>query len=168
LFTLYVRDSYGCWDAGAHFFVSAEDNDTVSAALLIVRRYELRWTPRYTLPDQSSVEANSVATIFPGIAGGEQECDVILCTVHVVRLWMKKIYHPQTRNLMVFAMHKRTKVGCETLVQEAIDACPLATIRQYISRNYQKNTKQWALWARQHTPLLLQVTSANALESYHF
>ena len=95
------------------------------------------------------------------------ECDVILCTVHVVRLWMKKIYHPQTRNLMVFAMHKRTKVGCETLVQEAIDACPLATIRQYISRNYQRNTKQWALWARQHAPLLLQVTSTNALESYH-
>ncbi|RHZ76932.1 hypothetical protein Glove_187g66 [Diversispora epigaea] len=32
---------------------------------------------------------------------------------------------------------------------------------------YLKNTHQWALWARQYSPLLLQVTSTNALESYH-
>ncbi|GES76067.1 hypothetical protein GLOIN_2v1776807 [Rhizophagus clarus] len=30
-----------------------------------------------------------------------------------------------------------------------------------------KNTHQWALWARQHSPLLLQVTTTNPLESYH-
>ena len=30
-----------------------------------------------------------------------------------------------------------------------------------------RNTQQWALWARQHSPLLLQVTSTNPLESYH-
>ncbi|KAG9062263.1 hypothetical protein KI688_006595 [Linnemannia hyalina] len=33
-------------------------------------------------------------------------------------------------------------------------------------RRYSKNTKQWALWARQHSPLLLQVTTTNPLESY--
>ncbi|CAG8728866.1 13621_t:CDS:2, partial [Rhizophagus irregularis] len=37
----------------------------------------------------------------------------------------------------------------------------------YIRRNYMRNTQQWALWARQHSPLLLQVTSTNPLESYH-
>ena len=36
LFTLYVRDSYGCWDVSAHFFVSNEDTDTVLKALKIV------------------------------------------------------------------------------------------------------------------------------------
>ncbi|CAB4488030.1 unnamed protein product [Rhizophagus irregularis] len=33
LFTLYVHDTYGCWNIGAHFFVSSEDSDTVAEAL---------------------------------------------------------------------------------------------------------------------------------------
>jgi len=37
LFTLYVRDTYGCWNVGAHFFVSSEDADTVAEALTIIR-----------------------------------------------------------------------------------------------------------------------------------
>src|SRR2546421_6264450 len=65
------------------------------------------------------------------------------------------------------AMHKRTKIGCEKLIQDAINDCTIPTIRNYIQRNYAKNTQQWALWARQHSPLLLQVTSTNPLESYH-
>jgi hypothetical protein len=68
---------------------------------------------------------------------------------------------------MIAAMHKRTKIGCEKLIQEAINNCPVPTIQNYIRRNYMRNTQQWALWARQHSPLLLQVTSTNPLESYH-
>ncbi|CAB4477296.1 unnamed protein product [Rhizophagus irregularis] len=64
-------------------------------------------------------------------------------------------------------MHKRTKIGCEKLIQEAINNCPVPTIQNYIRRNYMRNTQQWALWARQHSPLLLQITSTNPLESYH-
>ena len=64
-------------------------------------------------------------------------------------------------------MYKRTRIGCENLVQQAINECPIPTIKQYISRNYTRNIHQWALCARQHSPLLLQVTSTNALESYH-
>src|SRR5438045_2469488 len=36
LFTLYVRDSYGCWDVGVHLFVSREDGDMVAEAIKIV------------------------------------------------------------------------------------------------------------------------------------
>ena len=39
LFTLYVRDIYGCWNIGAHFFVNNEDCDTVSEALKIICNY---------------------------------------------------------------------------------------------------------------------------------
>ncbi|CAG8677234.1 24105_t:CDS:2, partial [Gigaspora rosea] len=38
---------------------------------------------------------------------------------------------------------------------------------KYISRNYQKNSRQWSLWARQHLPLFFQITSTNPLESYY-
>ena len=37
LFTLYVRDTYGSWDVGTHFFVSNEDGNTVSEVLKIIR-----------------------------------------------------------------------------------------------------------------------------------
>ncbi|CAB4388177.1 unnamed protein product [Rhizophagus irregularis] len=113
------------------------------------------------------IEAKSIKKAFPGINGGEQECEVILCVVHIMRLWMSKIYDKKTRDVMVAAMHKRTKIGCEKLIQEAIDNCAVSSIQNYIKRNYMKNTERWALWARQHSPLLLQVTSTNPLESYH-
>ncbi|RHZ77856.1 hypothetical protein Glove_170g30 [Diversispora epigaea] len=45
-----------------------------------------------------------------------------------------------------------------TLIQEAINECPVPTIKQYIKRYYVKNNHQWALWA---------LTSTNSLESYH-
>ncbi|RHZ57876.1 hypothetical protein Glove_382g50 [Diversispora epigaea] len=167
LFTLYIRDGYGCWDVGAHFFVSKEDSDTVAEALIITRRFCSSWKSRYFLADQSSIEAKSIVTAFPGLQKGEQKCTVIFCTVHVMRTWMSKIYDSKTRSEMIQAMHKRTKIGCEMLVQESINDCALLPIKRYISRYYLKNIHQWALWARQHSPLLLQVTLTNALESYH-
>ena len=97
------------------------------------------------LLDQSSVEANSIAATFSGLRAGEQECDVIFCTVHVWRTWISKIYEPKTRDKMNEAMHKKMKIGCELLVQQAINECPVSTIQRYISRNFAKNTHQWAL-----------------------
>ena len=71
LFTLYIRDTFGCWDAGAHFLVSNEDCDTISKALKIVRNSCCRWSPRYILSDQSSIEGKSIRIAFPGIDAGE-------------------------------------------------------------------------------------------------
>jgi hypothetical protein len=85
LFTLYVRDTYGCWNVDAHFFVSSEDADTVAEALTIIRNKYCRWSPRYILSDHSNIEAKSIKKTFPGIAAGEQECQVLLCVVHVMR-----------------------------------------------------------------------------------
>jgi hypothetical protein len=39
LFTLYIRNTYGCWNIGAHFFVSNKDNDTIAKALKKIRSY---------------------------------------------------------------------------------------------------------------------------------
>jgi hypothetical protein len=80
---------------------------------------------------------------------------------------MQRIHEKKTRDTMIAAMHKRTKVGCESLVQDAVNCCPVPSIQNYIKRNYVKNTEKWGLWARQHSPLLLQVTSTNPLESFH-
>src|SRR5256885_17238325 len=80
---------------------------------------------------------------------------------------MTKIYKKKICDIMITAMHKRTKISCENLVQDAINRCTVSSIQNYIRRNYMRNTQQWALWACQHFPFLLQVTSTNPLESYH-
>jgi hypothetical protein len=68
---------------------------------------------------------------------------------------------------MIQAMHKKTKIGCEELIERAIRTCPLQSSANYIKRNYSKNTEKWALHSRQHSALLLQVTTTNPLESFH-
>ncbi|RHZ82220.1 hypothetical protein Glove_110g102 [Diversispora epigaea] len=148
LFTLYIRNRYSCWDVGAHFFVSNEDSDTIAEALKIIRQFAPHWKPRYFLQDQSNVEANSIKLAFPGLKNGKQECDSIFCTVHLVRTWMSKIYDVKTRQKMIQAMYKWTRIGCEAFIQEAINECPVPTIKQYIKRYYVKNNHQWALWVR--------------------
>ena len=83
---------------------------------------------------------------------------------------MQRVHEKQTRDTMIAAMHKRTKIGCKSLVQDAINHCFVPSIQNYIKRNYAKNTEKWGLWARQHSLLLLQVTtvtSTNSLESFH-
>ncbi len=145
LFTLYIRNYYGCWDVGAHFFVSNENSITIVEGLKIIRRFARYWSPRYFLSDQSNIESNSIKMAFPGLNNGEQECDVIFCTVHIMRTWMNKIYDKKTRQKMIHAMHKRTKIGCEDLLQQAINECSNSAIKKYITRNYTKNVHQWAL-----------------------
>ena len=55
---------------------------------------------------------------------------------------LTKIYDKKMRDIMIAAMHKRTKIGCEKLIQNAIDTCPIPAIKNYIKRNYMKNTLQ--------------------------
>ncbi|RHZ89716.1 hypothetical protein Glove_12g29 [Diversispora epigaea] len=107
LFSLYVRDTYGCWDVSAHFYVSNEDCDTISKALKIIRNY-CHWSPRYILFDQNSIEAKGIKKAFPGISAGEQECEVILCVVHVMRTWMTKIYEKKT-----CTVHNVVEIDCK-------------------------------------------------------
>jgi len=167
LFTLYIRDSYACWDVGGHFFLAGEDSKAVSKGLQAIRQLVPGWQPRYMLIDQSGIESNGIMDVFPGLTNGEQECSVIWCTVHVMRTWMRKITHAETKSKMLLAMHKQTRAGCSEAVRQAIAHCDVDYVRGYITRNWLKNTEKWGMYARAHSPLLLQVSSTNALESYH-
>ena len=167
LFTLYIQDNIGCWCVGGHFFVDGEDSIIITKALKIIRRFAPNWSPQYFLPDQSAIEANAINMVFRGLEAGEMECTIILCTVHVMRTWMSKIYGEAARNKMILAMHRRTRVSCEENVKQAIELAPTSAVKKYITKNYANNTEKWGLWARQHSPLLLQVTTTNAIESYH-
>ncbi|GET03357.1 hypothetical protein GLOIN_2v1775727 [Rhizophagus clarus] len=160
LFTLYVCDTYGCWNVDAHFFISSEDADTVAEALTIIHNKCCRWSPRYILSDQSNIEAKSVTKSFSGMAAGEQECQVLLCVVHIMRTWMQKIHKKKPRDIMIAAMHKRTKIGCESLIQDAINHCSVPSVQNYIKRNYAKNTEKWEFF---HSELKKVISSLYGL-----
>ncbi len=46
---------------------------------------------------------------------------------------------------MVAAMYKRTKIGCEKFMQDAINNYIILAIQNYIKKNYINNIQQWAL-----------------------
>ncbi|KAJ3023344.1 hypothetical protein HDV00_001257, partial [Rhizophlyctis rosea] len=73
-------------------------------------------------------------------------------------------------------MHRYTRQGCELAITKAIQLVRLSNLPndkktteiQYLERRVASPyARQWALYARQHSPLLLQITSTNPLESYH-
>ncbi|CAG8744918.1 16051_t:CDS:2, partial [Cetraspora pellucida] len=126
-----------------------ENSKAVTSVLKIVRKFAPQWNPQYMLLDQSSVKSNGVVLTFPGLSANRN-----------------KINFP-TLNKMIHTMHKKTQAECEKIVCDVINTCSIQANAKYIAKNYLKNLRQWSLWARQHSPLLLQITSTNPLESYH-
>ncbi|GBB97743.1 hypothetical protein RclHR1_30590002 [Rhizophagus clarus] len=135
-------ERHRCWNVGAHFFVSSEDADTVAEALTIIRNKCYHWSPVTYFLIRVISKPRALQRVFPA-------------------------WPLVSKNIMIVVMHKRTKIGCESLIQDAINHCSVPSIQNYIKRNYAKNTEKWGLWARQHSPLLLQVTSTNSIESFH-
>jgi len=168
LYTVLVRDAFGTWLPGGHFFVTGEEQNIVGKGLLILKRWARSWTPRYFLIDLSSIEENAVNIAFPGIASGEQNVAIFYCTWHSRKALERNLRSfGKGYDLMLQAMYKITRTGCEQLVTEAINKLPLDQNKKYIRRNWLKNTAKWAMWSRQHSPLLLQTTSTSPVESYH-
>src|SRR6185503_17877580 len=83
---------------------------------------------------------------------GEQECEIIFCTVHIIQTWMRRIYEKTVKDKMVMAMHRTTKIGCEQLVAEAVSLSSVPDVQRYIQRNYQKSHNN-GLFGHANTPL---------------
>ncbi|KAI9094444.1 hypothetical protein DFS34DRAFT_629484 [Phlyctochytrium arcticum] len=100
---------------------------------------------------------------------GEEEVYVKFCMVHLIRTLMRRTStHPKTFRTMLHALNKTTRIGARQLVEEAIAGAP-PLIGTYLDNywNRASDIESWSMAARQHSPILLQVTSTNALESYH-
>lgn len=171
LFTLFVRDRLGCWDSGAHFFVSDTNSSTIAQALRLVRQLAPSWQPRYMLTDRSPAVTAGVETIFPRATHGEQqeeqqECEVIFSTTHTMQVWKGSITDPQARQMMIQALHCRTRLGFEYMIEKALSGCNDQVTKQRI-KDYIASTDRWALFARQESPFLLQAASLTVLDAYH-
>jgi hypothetical protein len=105
---------------------------------------------------------------FPGLPAGKQEVGIFYCTWHSRKALQRDLQsYGKGCDLMLQAMYKVTRMGCEQLVQEAINKLPLEQNKNYVRRNWVNNMEKWAMYSRQHSPLLLQMTSTSPLESHH-
>ncbi|KAG0269741.1 hypothetical protein BGZ95_001956 [Linnemannia exigua] len=174
LFTLYVRDRLGCWDSGAHFLVNVIDSAAISQALRLIRQLAPSWQPRYILTDRTPAVIAGIETTFPRTRRGTsqqqeqepQQCEILFSTTHTIQIWSRGITDLQAQRRMTQALHCRTRLGYEYMVERASSGCEPG-IKQYIQDNCLVGMEQWALWARQESPLLLQVASLSVLDTYH-
>ena len=74
----------------------------------------------------------------------------------------KKEYKQALEHLLTAMRIRRTRAGCEESIQAAIKACPKAK-RAYIEKEWFATCPQWAIFARQHSSLLIQVCSSNII-----
>lgn len=64
-------------------------------------------------------------------------------------------------------MYCFTGPQCLDLCSQAVNKAPDDKIKKYIQMKWLKTRLQWAMFARQHSPLLLQVSTTNPCEAWH-
>lgn len=173
LFTLYLRSHAGTWLPGAHFYAENETIEMISEGLRSVRQmmesiFKKRWEPRYFVIDQSPAEEGAILDAFPGMPAGEQEVSIYYCRVHLMRTLNRHIKGTDSvYGYMVQALHAYTRPRCIEFLDKAITRCTSTKTKKYLERYWQPFPERWGMFARQHSTLLLQMDTTNALESYH-
>jgi hypothetical protein len=172
LFTLLVRAEHGVWCACMHLLASNQTAELISGALTTIKRWCQGLSHlRYFLTDDSAAEQSAFKKVFPGLLAGELEVSHCLCRVHSMRTLDRKQkakkYAAPKKHLLSAMFGRTTKPGCLAEIQAAIEATSDVEMRTYIEKEWLHTSDQWALYARQHSPLLLQVTSTYPVEAWH-
>ena len=130
-----------------------------------------QWRPRYVLTDDSAIEQRAIRLAFPRLNAGEQEVTHLLCSVHSNRTLLRRFgstAHKPIYQLLKYAMYCFTGIKNQELCEQAIEiAGQDLELVKYIRNNWLQIASKWAMYARQHSPLLLQVTTTNACEAWH-
>lgn len=173
LFTLYARDNYGSWLPCGHFITNVQNGIIIGECLrgmrTLCKDWSKNWKPRGFLVDDSKIEKAGINNAFRGIYEGEMGIQIFNCTVHTLRTFKRRFSSDKDkpiRRKMYSALYSKTRIGCEERIREAIALTNDEQVKHYLS-NYSAHSHEWSLWRRSHSPFLLQMTSTNALESYH-
>ena len=174
MFSFLVRDEYNVWIPTAHLVVERENGEIIAEGLKHIKQWcHGKWQPRYILTDDSAIEQRAIRLSFPGLNAGEQEVTHLLCSVHSNRTLLRRlgsIAHKPLYQLLKQAMFCFTGIRnrelCEQAIQIAVTAGEPDTAK-YIQTNWVQTAPKWAMFARQHSPLLLQVTTTNACKAWH-
>ncbi|KAF8428783.1 hypothetical protein EV426DRAFT_585900 [Tirmania nivea] len=121
------------------------------------------------MTDDSAIEQRAIRLAFPGLNAGEQEVAHLLCSVHSNRTLLRRLGSNANKHiyqLLKHAMYCLTEIKNRELCEEAIVAADEETAK-YIRTYWLQNAPKWAMYARQHSPFLLQTTTTNACEAWH-
>ena len=169
MFSFLVRNEQGIWIPGAHCVVERENSEILAHAMKTFKKW-CGWEPRYVLTDDSAVEQLAVGRAFPGLEGGEQEVEHLLCTVHTMRTLNKRFKSKADKpilNALRQAMYTLTRTRYLDLCGEAIFLVRDEKTKNYIRTYWLDSSRKWAMYARSHSPLLQQITSTNGAEVWH-
>ena len=162
LFTVMVRHEYGNWIPGAHMLYEHEDGDIISAFLVSLQRWcggESGWQPQYFITDDSA------ALAF------DTRVEHFLCRTHSERTLTRNLARAQCKeaksHLYAALYLRHTEAGCEESILAAIAAAPEHK-QAYIKQEWWSTRKKWAYYASQHSCMLLQVMTTNAVEAWHY
>ncbi|KAI9796654.1 MAG: hypothetical protein M1835_003450, partial [Candelina submexicana] len=173
LYTTLVRDEHGSWRPVAHIFTEKEDGDVLAAALQVLKQWcggSGGWNLRYILTDDSASEQRAFSLAFPGLEAGETAVTHLLCLFHSEQTLKRNLSGPACkkayRHLQSALRYRKTGPGCEDSIRSAIDSAPDSK-KAYIEKEWWNTQRQWAMAYRQHSPLLLQVSTTSPVEGYH-
>ena len=173
LFTVMVRDESAKWVPCAHMLSEYEDGDIIREFLKVIRRWSgghEGWRLRYFITDDSAAEQRGVREAFLGLAEGATEVDHFLCRKHSERTLKRNLGAQDCKaayeHLYAALYFRHTRIGCEQSIEAAIQAAPERK-KDYIAREWWETRQIWAYYARQHSCLLLQCMTTNAVESWH-
>jgi hypothetical protein len=164
LYTLMVRDECGQWIPCGHFLTAHHDGSIIAEGLKVFREWtggEKGWQLAYMLTDDSAAEQMAVRRAFPAKEDGTQPVQHLLCTTHSERTLNRRFCGEgkvKVRRCMFNALRtRRTMAGCRESVNHAIEACTSQKDKEYLRKEWLSNPEQWAMAARQHSCILLQV-----------
>jgi hypothetical protein len=164
LYTLMVRDECGQWIPCGHFLTAHHDGSIIAEGLKVFREWtggEEGWQLAYMLTDDSAAEQMAVRRAFPAREDGTQPVQHLLCTTHSERTLNRRLAgkgKEKVRRCMFKALRtRRTIAGCRESVNHAIEACTSQKDKDYLRKEWLGNPEQWAMAARQHSCILLQV-----------
>ncbi len=173
LFTIMARSEHGRWIPCAHMLSATEDGNIMSEFLRKVKQWcggRGAWRLRYMITDDSAAEQKAVRLAFRGLEEGEQQVDHFLCRKHSERTLKEKLGADSCKksfeHLYKALYYRFSEQGCKDEVHAAINAAPDHK-KEYIRKWWLDTRKLWAYYARQHSCLLLQVTTTNPVESWH-
>ena len=116
------------------------------------------------------LRSNVTLTWFRGLIDEEMKISNFLCRTHSERTLNRKLDETACKNakkhLYDALYFRKTVMKCDEFLKKIIAAAP-AEKRQYIKREWAATKPKWTNYVRQHSCLLFQCMTINAVESWH-
>ena len=166
-----IRQKHEQFLSCAHMLSDSENDDIVVVFLNQMKKWARAWQPRYMIIDDFAAEQRAVRLAFRELEVDEQEIFHFLCKKHFERTLNRKLADDKCKKIrehLYFALYfRKIREDCENSIKRAIDAVSNQEKRDYVEREWWKTRKIWANFARQHSCLLLQCMTTNAMKSWH-